>query len=342
MGSFIARSLKSAYSDIEILALDNLKRRGSELNLPLLRAEGVPFFHGDVRTPEDIEAVGSFDCIIECSAEPSVLAGVNNSPQYLINTNLMGAINCLEFARKYNAHFIFLSTSRVYPLEIVNSLNYVEGDTRFELSEKQSIKGSSSKGIAEDFPLTGARSPYGATKLCAEIMIEEYRNTYGLKTITNRCGVLAGPGQMGKVDQGFTVLWVARHYFKRELEYIGYNGSGKQVRDILHVADLFRLLQIQMENIDEYNGKTFNVGGGLERSVSLKELTEICRQATGNTIPVRKVPPERPADLRIFITDKSKIESVSGWTPQYGVEKIVEHIVQWIGENEKALRPILE
>lgn len=342
MGSFIARSLKSAYPDIEILALDNLKRRGSELNLPILKKEGVQFFHGDIRAQEDLESMGDFDCIIECSAEPSVLAGVNNSPQYLINTNLMGAINCLEFARKYNAHFIFLSTSRVYPLELVNRMNYVEGDTRFELEKKQSIPGASSNGIAEDFPLTGARSPYGATKLCSEIMIEEYRNTYGMKTVINRCGVLTGPGQMGKVDQGFTVLWVARHYFKRELEYIGYNGSGKQVRDILHVADLFRLLQIQMENIDMYNGKIFNVGGGRERSVSLMELTEICKQLTGNSIPVRKVTLERPVDLRIYITDKSKIESVSGWSPQYGVERIIEDILKWIGKNEKALSPILE
>ena len=146
---------------------------------------------------------------------------------------------------------------------------------------------------------------------------------------------------MGKVDQGVVVLWVAKHLFDESLSYIGYGGKGKQVRDILHVKDLYRLLEIQINDMDSHNGEIYNVGGGLERTVSLLELTQLCQKYTGHKIPIESVKEDRAGDIRIYITDNSKISEKTGWKPQISVDQIIQEISAWIGENSEQLRPIL-
>ncbi|MFO0971804.1 MAG: NAD-dependent epimerase/dehydratase family protein, partial [Candidatus Saccharimonadales bacterium] len=305
VGSNLALKLKADYPDANITVLDNLKRRGSELSLKRLKAAGIEFVHGDIRNREDL-VFEKVDLLLECSAEPSVLAGIGGSPDYLMNTNLVGTLNCLEVAREHNAASLFLSTSRVYPISYINNLKFEENETRFDILDGQEITGASSKGIAENFPLDKPRSLYGTTKLASEMVVAEYVDTYGLKAIVNRCGVITGPWQMGKIDQGVFVLWVAKHYFNQSLSYIGYGGEGKQVRDFIHIDDLYRSIKLQLENFDEYNAETWNIGGGLENSVSLQELTALCEKATGNTIDIASVKEDRPADLRFFITDSTK------------------------------------
>jgi CDP-paratose 2-epimerase len=341
VGSNLAIYLKSAYPDNQVVCLDNLKRRGSELNLKRLKTAGIQFIHGDIRNKEDFDDLGKIDLLIEAAAEPSVLAGINNTPDYLINTNLLGTINCLNFALKQNAGFIFLSTSRVYPYAPLDQANFEEGESRFVLSNHQTLNGISKNGLTTEFPLEGARSLYGATKLSSELFITEYCELLGLKAVINRCGVITGPWQMGKVDQGVIVLWMARHYWKKDLTYTGYGGAGKQVRDILHVHDLFRLVDWQMNNMQAVNGKVFNVGGGVPCSVSLRELTMICEKLTGNKIDIQPVMENRKADLRIYLTDNSAVTAATGWAPAYTPEKIMEEIFDWIKNNEEELKPIL-
>jgi CDP-paratose 2-epimerase len=342
VGSSLAIALKQNYPSYEIFCLDNLKRKGSELNVARLGKQGINFIHGDIRNKEDFDSLPIVDSIIEASAEPSVLAGLNGSPDYLINTNLFGTVNCLNYAVKCKANFIFLSTSRIYPIKTLENLDFIESDTRFELTDNQKIKGVSAKGIAEDFPLDSARSLYGTTKLASELIIQEYNEFYNLKTVINRCGVITGPWQMGKVDQGVMVLWIAKHFFEQQLAYIGYGGSGKQTRDILHVADLYRLIDWQLHNIDKVNGEILNAGGGVEVSVSLQELTKICQKVTGKTIPIKTVAENRPADIRLYVTDNSKVTSLTGWKPEIGVEQIVTEIHEWLAENRESLEPILK
>lgn len=342
VGSSLALSLKKAYPTYQIWCLDNLRRKGSELNLPRLAAAGIDFVHGDIRNPEDFQGVPDVDVVIEASAEPSVLAGIQGgTPDYLIHTNLLGTVHCLNYAVKCKAQFIFLSTSRVYPIKTIEKLSFTEEETRFGLTEHQPVPGVSHLGIAEDFPLEGARSLYGTTKLSSELLIQEYQEFYGLQTVINRCGVLTGPWQMGKVDQGVMVLWIAKHYFDKSLAYIGYDGLGKQTRDVLHVDDLYRLIDWQMHHMDQINGEIFNVGGGQKVSVSLQELTEICQRVTGKNIPIRRELENRPADIRLYLTDNSKVTRMTGWEPQIGVEQIVQEITDWIRANEAALAPIL-
>jgi CDP-paratose 2-epimerase len=166
-------SLALAAAGCEVVALDNLHRRGAELNLARLRAAGVQFVHGDVRVPTDLTSSGPVEAIVECSAEPSALAGMDPSgTAYAVESNLVGAYNCFELARKYAAQVVFLSTSRVYPIRTLNGLRLREVDTRFEVDDDQPTPGASAEGISERFPLEGARTLYGATKLAAELLLK--------------------------------------------------------------------------------------------------------------------------------------------------------------------------
>lgn len=341
VGSSLAIRLKEHHENVRVIAFDNLKRRGAELNLPRLRAFGVEFVHGDVRSPADLEVDAKIDCLLECAAEPSVLAGYDSSPNYVVDSNLSGALNCLELARKQGADIVFFSTSRVYPYSTVNALNYVETTTRYELTDEQVVPGTSSAGVSERFPLEGTRSLYGATKLAAELVLQEYVSMYDMRGVINRCGVLAGPWQMGKVDQGFVTFWVARHFFGGHLRYLGFGGSGKQVRDILHVDDLYRLLEIQMGCLDEISGRIFNVGGGREVSISLRELTALCEQASGRKLDVGSDPETRPADIRIYHSDNGLVHESTGWEPETSVEEVVDNIATWIGDHKESLERVL-
>jgi len=342
VGANLAICLKRDHPSWTVAALDNLHRRGSELNLSRLREKGVLFFHGDVRIMEDLEGAGTFNLLVECSAEPSALAGYNSSPAYLYQTNLSGTLNCLELCRRYGADILFLSTSRVYPMGAINSLDYRETQTRFHVKEVQDVPGVSPSGFNEEFPLKGARSLYGATKLCSELMIQEYMAAFHMRGVILRCGVLTGPWQMGKVDQGFVVLWLARHLWSSRLAYVGYGGKGKQVRDILHVRDLYKLVRILLDRIDEVSGEIFNVGGGQDLSVSLCELTEICRKITGNEFPIQTIPVTRHGDIPYYVSDCRRVRTMTGWKPRRDILNIMTDIHGWLRDNEADLRPLME
>jgi CDP-paratose 2-epimerase len=337
IGASLAVGLANRHPNWEVLALDNLRRRGSELNLPRLRGAGVRFHHGDVRELDDLLEIDELDALIECSAEPSVMAGVDGSPDYVVQTNLVGAYNCLELARRRGAQFIFLSTSRVYPVAALEGLVYREGETRLELEEEQSVPGASARGVAESFPLEGARTLYGATKLSAELLIGEYAASYGLKTVVNRCGVVAGPWQMGKVDQGVFTYWMLAHHFQQPLSYIGFGGTGKQVRDLLHVDDLLDLVEEQLGDPSGWAGATVNVGGGRACSLSLLETTDLCREITGGIIDVRPSGENRPGDIPIYISDCTRLHDMTDWRPRRGPAEILADIHAWIVEHEAAL-----
>ena len=342
VGSNLALLFKKKYPGLRIICLDNLKRRGSELNLKRLKRGMVEFVHGDIRNREDLAFEGTgIDAIIECSAEPSVLAGYSASTDYLLNSNLFGTTNCLQLARAKRADFIFISTSRVYPVEKLNGLNFGEGSSRFSFMDSQPYPGASAEGIGESFPLDGYRSLYGATKLASELLIHEYVHMFGLRSVINRCGVITGPWQMGKVDQGVVVLWMLRHYFKKDLSYIGFGGEGKQVRDLLHINDLFELIDIEMNDMDKYNNQVYNAGGGVDVSLSLLEATRICQDITGNRIQIDSVLENRPDDIKVYVTDNTRVTEETGWRPGIGVEETMKDIFDWISENEQEIKETL-
>jgi CDP-paratose 2-epimerase len=341
VGANVAVALAERNPGAEVVAFDNLSRRGSELNLQRLRDAGVSFVHGDVREKDDLLTLDRVDALVECSAEPSVMAGVDGSPDYVIRTNLMGAYHCLELARRDNAQVVFLSTSRVYPVRHLLAIALDETNTRFEIAADQELPGVGPEGISEQFPLWGARTMYGATKLSAEHLIEDYVDGYGLRAVINRFGVIAGPWQMGKVDQGVFTYWMLAHYFKRPLGYIGFGGSGKQVRDLVHIDDVVELVVAQLAFPDEWSGHIGNAGGGRAISLSLQETTELCAEITGNRIDVGRTSDERPGDIPIYISDSSLLFSRTDWRPTRDARAILTDIFEWIRSHEDAVRNAL-
>ncbi len=329
IGSSAALSLAERHPDWTVLACDNLYRRGSELNLPRLKAAGVEFHHADVRNLADLEAIGAVDAVVECSAEPSVLGAAD----VIVPVNLFGAYHCFEYAQRHGAQTIFLSTSRVYPVAPQEALEVDETETRFELRGEQPVPGASSHGISEAFPLSGARTMYGTSKLAAELMLAEY----DLPWTINRCGVVAGPWQMGKVDQGVFTHWMLSFLRGQPLKYIGYGGAGKQVRDLLHVADLVDLIELQLTNPDDWNGHTFNVGGGRDISLSLAETTALCREITGADIEVTAAGEDRRGDVRVYLSDCRALFAHTDWRPQRDARTILEDIHGWAVANRELL-----
>lgn len=336
VGGNLAVAVARRNPEISVVALDNLMRRGSELNLPRLRAAGVEFVHGDVRESSDLASAGPCDALVECSAEPSVLAGFSEAG-YSVQTNLVGAFNCLELARREEAFLVFLSTSRVYPVAAQLEIALEETEARFEIAAEQKLPGVGPPGIAEAFPMAGARTLYGGTKLAAELLIEEYAEAFGLRAVVNRCGVIAGPWQMGKVDQGVFSWWLLSHHFRRPLTYIGFGGSGKQVRDLLHIDDLIDLVDEQLGSPERWSGVTANVGGGRACSLSLLETTELCRELTGNEVPISAESETRRGDVPVYLSDCSRLFSLSAWRPHRSPHDVLADLLEWTVENEGAV-----
>ena len=341
VGSNLVRLFRRDHPTARIVAFDNLKRRGSELNISEFRSLNVEFVHGDIRNKTDFEALkGKFDLFIEASAEPSVHAGADGSPGYLLETNLGGTLNCLEFARAQVHKTIFLSTSRVYSIDALKRIPLEESSTRLSLAKETSELGLTQRGVTEDFSTRTARSLYGASKLASEMICQEYAFTYGTKVLINRCGVIAGPGQFGKVDQGVFTLWVANHVFQKPLRYLGFGGLGKQVRDLLHPEDLYDLIRRQAESELGFDASIYNVGGGNSCSTSLLELTHICQKVTGNKVDITSHPETAAVDIPYYVTDTSHVEQVFNWLPKRSVQDIVSDIYNWIEENKSTLRHI--
>jgi CDP-paratose 2-epimerase len=182
---------------------------------------------------------------------------------------------------------------------------------------------------------------YGFTKLAAEQLIEEYRAAYQIKAAVNRCSVIAGPWQFGKIDQGVAALWVLAHHFGYSLSYIGYGGAGKQVRDILHVDDLCELILDQINNFDQWEGWLGNVSGGLNNAISLCELTTLCREITGKEIPISAVATNRPNDVRILVADSSRLFDRTNWRPKRNLHCIIQDISDWVCRHGDVLKHLL-
>jgi CDP-paratose 2-epimerase len=337
VGSSLALRFRRAWPSSDVLALDNLHRRGSELNVPRLTREGVRFVRADVREPAAFD-LPACDLIVDAAAEPSVLAGREGDADYVVRTNLVGTLNALETARRWRAAFLFLSTSRVYPIQALREIRLAETPARFEIEERQTLPGIGPQGVSEAFPLAGSRTLYGATKLASEVMVTEYAAQFGLPTLVNRCGVLAGPWQMGKVDQGVFALWIAAHHYGRPLTYLGY--GGRQVRDVLHVEDLADLVLRQAAEPARWRGEVLAVGGGAARSVSLRELTALSQRATGRSVPLAESPETRWGDVPYYVTDATRAGREWDWRPARSLDATAADVSEWIRQNEDALRPV--
>jgi CDP-paratose 2-epimerase len=322
----LARYILESHENITIMGLDNLARSGSELNRPSLRRLGVQLFHGDIRMASDLEALPPSDWVIDAAAQPSVLAGRDGktSPRQLLEHNLLGTINVLEYCRTSGAGFILLSTSRVYSIPALVQLPLCVESSAFALESTQpSPAAVSPAGVREGFSIEAPISLYGATKLASERLAQEYAAGFQMPVWINRCGVLAGAGQFGTAEQGIFSYWLHAHSARHTLKYLGFGGQGFQIRDALHLRDLARMVDFQLHSSSP--GRLFNVSGGQANSMSLAQLTEWCDQRFGPHQPLADGS-ERPYDVPWLILDPSEAFVSTAWKPQIGLHQILEEI----------------
>ena len=311
----------------KIECMDNLSRKGSKYNLSLLKKNKIKNHNFDIKDFKKILKLPKYDLIVDCCAETSIEVSKKDIDR-VVNTNLLGTINLLKKARNDKSKIIFLSTSRVYGILKLNSLIKSKN-----ISKKLNIK----KLINEKDDTTGAKSIYGLTKLSSEMFIEEFSYAFNLKYIINRCGVISGPLQFGKQDQGFVSLWIWKHFNKETLNYVGYGGHGNQIRDVLHIIDLCKLILIQIRKINTINNKIFTVGGSSQSYTSLSELTNICQKITNNTVKIGKKKNTSIYDIPYYVTDNKFVKKTYNWKPKKNIYDVVTDTYIWILKNKKKL-----
>ena len=356
VGSELALGLRRAGH--EVCGCDNFSRPGSELNRARIEAAGVEFWRGDVRLEKDLERAEGIDWVIDAAANPSVLAGIDGktSSRELLEHNLWGTVNLLEVCKTEGAGMILLSTSRVYSIGALCALPVEVQGGGYVLGESGADYGP--RGITEVFSTSAPISLYGASKLASEQIALEYGSAFGFPVWVNRCGVMAGAGQFGKPDQGIFSYWIHSWARKAPLKYIGFGGTGHQVRDCLHPEDLLALMLKQMgdegtkgpkdqgtkgprvERIEhgglEGDAQIFNVSGGITSAMSLRQLSEWCAGEFGpHEVAVDLTP--RPFDLPWVVLDSSKAEKVWGWKPRKTVRQICTEIAHHAREHPEWL-----
>lgn len=335
VGSVVTRELALSGRCSELWGLDNFLREGSRSNLAPLLAQGINVVEGDIRNSSDLAKIPRVDWVIDCAAEPSVLAGTGSGmPSFdLLDHNLIGTIRLLEFCKKHGAGFILLSTSRVYSIRPLVGIRFQTINGAFQpiLSDRSRVLGLTEHGISESFPCLPPLSLYGTSKRCAELLALEYADAFGFPVWINRCGVLAGKGQFGKADQGIFSFWIRSWKHKKPLKYIGFDGKGSQVRDCLHPRDLVPVILNQLAGkkpVDPSDGldlRICNFGGGPANSCSLSQLSDWCRNHLGPH-EVGHDPQPRSFDLPWVVMDSRRAEKIWGWSVQADLPTIFNEI----------------
>ena len=335
-GSTLAKTLVE--EGYEVCGLDNFLREGSRGNVEPLKKLGIRVVEGDIRNEADLAKMPKADWVLDCAAEPSVLAGVGSGmgSYELMDHNLIGTIRVLEHCKKTGAGFVLMSTSRVYAVAPLSKLEVKVEKGAYALAGggRGQVEGITKAGITEEFSTEPPLSLYGASKRCAEVLAMEYGDAFGFPVWINRCGVLAGKGQFGKADQGIFSFWIRSWKENRPLRYIGFGGKGAQVRDCLHPKDLVPVLLKQMTRDSGVKGlrdqgsvdyRICNFGGGVKNSCSLAQLSGWCEKRFG----ARKVesdPKPRPYDLPWVILDSSRAKKKWEFKIQTSLEEILEEI----------------
>ena len=319
VGSNLAIYFKKNRIGSKIDSLDNLSRSGALLNFQRLRKNKIKNFKINISNNAAVQSLPRYDLVIDCCAEASVEASKREVDR-VFDTNLVGTFNILKKCTKDKSNLIFLSSSRVYSIKQL-----------YKLKKNKSP-------INEKFDTLEPKSIYGFCKHSSEQLIKEFSFLYKIKYIINRLGVIAGPWQFGKQDQGFISLWVWRHINKKKLSYIGFDGKGSQIRDVIHIYDVCKLIALQIKKINNIYNLTMNVGGGRKNAISLKNLTKLCQNITSNKIKISSKKTTSVYDIPYYITNNSKVKKIYKWSPKKTFLHIIQDVYIWMLSNKKILK----
>ena len=334
VGSTLARGLIAAGH--QVTGFDSYIRPGSETNREPLERLGVKVITADLRHAAEMAALPASDFVIDAAANASVLAGVDGrtSSRELVDHNLLGTVNILEYCKTHRAGFILLSTSRVYSIAPLAALPVVVARQAFAPDQKASLPaGLTTAGLDETFATTAPISLYGATKLASEALALEYGEAFGFPVFVNRCGVLAGAGQFGRADQGIFAFWINAWLRKRPLKYLGFGGHGHQVRDCLHPRDLLPLLEQQFATPQlAATDRLVNLSGGAASAMSLRQLSEWCERRFGPHAVAQDGTP-RSFDIPWIVLDHAKAARLWHWQPVTPTRTLLEEVARHAEEH---------
>lgn len=309
-----------------VTVLDNLSRKGSDENLDWLKQThpGVKFVKADVRTDNAIlaEEVTKHDAVFHLAAQVAVTTSVEN-PREDFEINVVGTLNVLEAIRtkQVNPVLIFASTNKVYGG--MEDVVIEEKEDRYEYKDLPA-------GIPEDRMLD-FHSPYGVSKGAADQYVRDYGRIYGLNTVVFRQSCIYGPRQFGIEDQGWIAWFTIASLMGRQITIYG---DGKQVRDVLHVDDLARAYELAIENIDAVKAKVYNIGGGAQFSLAIKDIFPMLEEYRGEKVPLQHGD-WRPGDQPVYISDIAKAKKELKWEPKISPQEGVKTLFEWCQEHKE-------
>jgi len=327
LGSNLARGM--ADRGHEVLAFDNLSRTGSGANLAWLQDAGlVRYVHGDIRNPGDVERVVRLfepEAVFHLAGQVAMTTSIAD-PKLDFETNALGSFLVLDTLRRLRPECIVLysSTNKVY-----GDLEWVQ----FEENDLRYVAPAFPMGFPETIPFDPV-TPYGVSKGAADTYMRDFYRMYGLRTVVFRHSSMYGGRQYATFDQGW-IGWFAQKALeatKGSAETVTVSGTGKQVRDVLHSDDIVKLYASALEHADKLAGQAYNVGGGMENSLSLLELFQLLREQTGAALNVRRIEP-RLSDQRVFVADNRKLQAATGWRPAVSKDDGIARTLAWLAET---------
>ncbi|MDC8784101.1 GDP-mannose 4,6-dehydratase [Roseateles koreensis] len=313
---------------IDLCVFDNLYRQGSQSNLEWLRKQGrFEFVHGDIRNANDVQRLIQRikpDAIFHLAGQVAMTTSIAD-PRMDFEVNALGTLNVLEAVRQHvpKAAVVYSSTNKVYG--DLEQYAFEETATRYICTDHP-------RGFDESTPLD-FHSPYGCSKGSADQYLRDYHRIFGLNTVVFRHSSMYGGRQFATADQGW-IGWfcqmAAETRAGKRTEPFTISGNGKQVRDVLHAEDMVSLYYAALKHIDAAAGQAFNIGGGIDNSLSLLELFKLLEDEIGQPLQYRHLPP-RESDQRVFVADISKATThLGGWTPEVSATTGVAKMLAWV------------
>ena len=315
----------------DVCIVDNMSKSGSESNYKHIFADNHSVDEHLFHIPQNIlhPSASSIaaskipflpDCIVHLAGQTAVTTSIDD-PANDFENNLHGTIRMLEYARAIdeNILFIFSSTNKVYGS--LGSIELKELDTRYVPIDGRNL------GVDEDRPLD-FHTPYGCSKGAADQYVLDYARNYNITSVVFRQSCIYGGRSYPTEDQGW-VSWIVKQALLGNT--INIYGTGKQVRDILHVDDL---VSAYCAVLDEHEAgrlsgpNVYNIGGGVDNSISVLELVFLLEKILNKTIPI-KFFEERKSDQKYYVSDFSKFESEFDWSPQYNIEAGIKQTIEW-------------
>lgn len=314
----------------EISILDNLSRKGASNNLEWLRSsfgEGFAFFQIDIRDTDAVTHIikeSHPDVIAHLAGQVAMTTSLSN-PRFDFEVNAGGTLNILEAVRLHSPTTIVLysSTNKVYGS--LDQIRSEELQTRYIIPDYP-------LGLNEDIPQDG-HSPYGCSKLAADQYVRDYYRMYGIPTVVFRHSSMYGGRQFATYDQGW-IGWFCQKALEAAQpgqEPFSINGNGKQVRDVLHAADLITVYKMSAANIKVTAGKIYNIGGGMRNSLSLLELFSLLEKINGYPMQYNHLG-WRSGDQKVFVADTTLANKAFGWAPKVDKETGIRNMLEWCRE----------